>query len=772
MNTPKQFLTRMEIESIEDRMPQPVVTQAPPIWIDATASRGGDVASYIELPFIHKGLILRCLCVAMLLGWLAILFWPRSYESQAKLLVRVGRESVSLDPTATTSATLMLQKTQEEEIISALEILNSRKVAETVVDALGPTAILDGVLPDTTSKEPSRLSKLRRKITRSASDAVYQVMQFARIKDDISNRELAVRRLQATHGIYSPKKSTVITIDARSRTPEMAQAIVRETTNAFLNEHVMGARTDGSHAFFVEQSAAAEDKLNQMVADRSKFMQENQIVSIDANRLLLKEQLTGIDRDLVITHGELQQAISQAKDLQEKLAANAERTGPKLAASYTTWSGMRQQIYELELQEQSLAANYTAGHPKLRQVREQLKGAREILADLKKERVDEDNTPNPAKIKLFEELQRQETRVAGLQSVIRKKNQQRADMERQTEILLEHERQLIQKDRDIRLMEANLRLMREKLEEARVIEELQAKKISNVRVFQPATFVERPVSPRKKLLAAASVFLGLTTGLGLSLVRQISSPSLRTSDDVESQLGYQVLSSIPRLRQSFPKLLEQRLHRQKCQAIIAESLLSQRRPQTLGGRSLGVIGADSGAGASTLAINLAIAAGIDCRLKTILVDGDARERSVSKQFGLNGMPGLFELVNGDASHDECIQKAKDAPIDLIASAADSCDEILTSSAAEIAQALQAYQNGCDLLIVDLPPANQPDQAVALAQHLDCVLVVVESEKTQIASAERLLRRLSESDTDVLGVVLNKTNNYLPNWLRRCVAPQR
>ena len=55
-------------------------------------------------------------------------------------MIRVGRESVSLDPTATTGATLMLQKTQEEEVISALEVLNSRHVAETIVDKLGVDA--------------------------------------------------------------------------------------------------------------------------------------------------------------------------------------------------------------------------------------------------------------------------------------------------------------------------------------------------------------------------------------------------------------------------------------------------------------------------------------------------------------------------------------------------------------------------------------------------------------------------------------------------------
>ena len=73
------------------------------------------------------------------------------------------------------------------------------------------------------------------------------------------------------------------------------------------------------------------------------------------------------------------------------------------------------------------------------------------------------------------------------------------------------------------------------------------------------------------------------------------------------------------------------------------------------------------------------------------------------------------------------------------------------------------------MIVDLPAANEPDQAVMLAQHLDYLLVVVESEKTLTANAERLLNRLSNGNANVLGVVLTKTHSYLPRVLQSFVG---
>lgn len=773
MNPSEHALTRTEDNT--NRSDDSLSLRQTPMWGEAAPPRTGGIASYLEIPFINKRLIVACTLLGILLGWAAILVWPRSYQSQAKLIIRVGRESVSLDPTATTSATtLMMQKTQEAEIISALEMLNSQRIAETVVDTLGVDAVFTGVLPsDRSEASGNDYEVMVQSFKGKATELLNAGLLRAGIKDKISDRELAVARVQSTVWNHSPKNSNVVVIEAQSKSPKMAQAIVQQFTSAFSDAHLERAHTEGSYDFFDQQSADVETKLNALVKERSIYMQENKIISLDANRTLLQEQISGLDRDLVVASGQLEQAVAKVEDLESKVAVTEDEViAKKVGASDATWSGMRQQVYKLELEEQNLAAKYTTQHPKLKSIQKQLVGARKILAALKSERIEASTTPNPVKTRLREALQREQTLVVGLQSMIKEKAKLRLDLEKRADELLGYERKLTRTDRDIQVSENNLKMLREKLEESRVLDELHSDKFSNIHVFQPATIVERAVSPRKKPLAVGFLFLGLMTGLGLSVLRQASSPTIRTSEDVESQLGCAVVSNIPRFRQmESPRLKEQTMHRQKCQALIADVLLSQRLPRQSRGRSLGIIGVDSGAGASTLAVNLAVASSSDCRLRTVLVDADSRKRSISKMFELNGAPGLVELLSGSASHDDCLQRAKNSPIDLIASAADSCDEMLTSSASEISQALQGYLQDCDLLIVDLPAASQPDQAVTLAQHLDCVLVVVESEKTLTASAERLLLRLSASETEVVGVVLNKTHDYLPQLLRRFVAPQ-
>ena len=76
---------------------------------------------------------------------LVILFAPRSYTSESKLLLRIGRESVTVDPTASSVGDqLNMHHTRENEIQSAVGVMQSRQILQNVVDKIGEEAILKG----------------------------------------------------------------------------------------------------------------------------------------------------------------------------------------------------------------------------------------------------------------------------------------------------------------------------------------------------------------------------------------------------------------------------------------------------------------------------------------------------------------------------------------------------------------------------------------------------------------------------------------------------
>ncbi len=763
----------------QELQPNPVTpTRSVAAFQEGTGPRSRmGLSSYIELPFVHKRTIIVSLLSCMFLGWLAILLWPRSYESEAKLMVLVGRESVALDPTATTGQTLMLQKTQEEEINSVLEVLGSRRVAELVVDQLGETAIINGVLPAANGKPPTTFQKLKAQTQDTITNFVDACVQLTGVRDNISDREMAIRKLQKSIKIYAPKKSTVVSIHGESKTPEMAQALVQTVCDQFMNEYLAVSHTEGSRDFFHQQAIEAEEKLNQMDDERSDYMQDRKIVSIDDNRRLLTSQLASVNSDLMTALAELEQTNSEIQDLSDKVAEAADEVvANKLEQSDQTWSAMRTRVYELELQERNLAAIYTDGNERLAQVRKQLEGAREILAKAQMDRVDESRTPNPAKLAMKEDLRRLQTRVVGLTAAIETKREQKRSIEKAINDLLVFELELTEMDRHIAVAQTRLRVLQEKLEEARVIDQLQSERISNINQFQQATFVERAAKPSKKVLAAAFVMLGLLTGFGLAYMRELCSDSLRTSDHIENGLDCRVLTSVPRSREAgnMQRVIrgsQKSQLRHFCKSILSDVILSRPRSQAgeLRGRTLGVLGVESGCGASTLSAALAMTASEDGGLRTTLIDADLRQRTVSSAFGLNGAPGLAEMLAGQAEHRECVQKYEQSPLDLISGSAPTAQGGFEVDPRIVNRTLLEFQQDCDLTIVDLPPASRLDQATSIVRELDQVVVVVESGRTKLTDARRVLRRMVSADTEVIGVVLNKTNEQLPRWLKNLVG---
>ncbi len=86
-----------------------------------------------QILFRHKWRAVTVFIGTMVLLFAALIVCPRTYESEARLILRVGRESVTLDPTATTGQTTNVFDSRESEFHSFLDVLRSRVILQQVV---------------------------------------------------------------------------------------------------------------------------------------------------------------------------------------------------------------------------------------------------------------------------------------------------------------------------------------------------------------------------------------------------------------------------------------------------------------------------------------------------------------------------------------------------------------------------------------------------------------------------------------------------------------
>jgi Mrp family chromosome partitioning ATPase len=88
------------------------------------------------------------------------------------------------------------------------------------------------------------------------------------------------------------------------------------------------------------------------------------------------------------------------------------------------------------------------------------------------------------------------------------------------------------------------------------------------------------------------------------------------------------------------------------------------------------------------------------------------------------------------------------------------------SRARFQTVLQFAMRHYDMVIVDLPAANDDASVFNLAGLLDGVAIVVEAERVHWQAGLRTLARLRQSGAHLIGAVLNKRPNHIPDWLYR------
>jgi tyrosine-protein kinase Etk/Wzc len=184
--------------------------------------------------------------------------------------------------------------------------------------------------------------------------------------------------------------------------------------------------------------------------------------------------------------------------------------------------------------------------------------------------------------------------------------------------------------------------------------------------------------------------------------------------------------------------------------------------------AVGLIGCESGTGVSTLAANLAVRASELQLGPVLLIEADAERPRIATSWTLASGPGLSELLAGEASFADCLRKGPAPGLHVIPAAArrrwDASAFDPRAADALIAESQADHR----LVLFDFPAADRLDNNLLLARRLDQVLLVIRSEHSRAAAAQRVADRLLEDGVPLKGVVLNRQRSYLPGWVQRWV----
>jgi len=495
----------------------------------------------------RKSLIFAGATLAVAAAYLVVT--PKRYESDAKLFLRVGRESVSLDPTATTSNTFSVSVSRQQEVNSALEAIDSRAVYAKVVDAIGAEEIL--AVP---SQAPWVLA-LRNRVQQWKGLVRAQVSRLkastpvaAEVDEKQEVRRAAIEALGRNLTFHVPKDTSVIKVSGTAASPELAQKIVDTVVAVYIDEHMRLNRTEGSETFFAEQTRLLEQKLSDATARLNELKNDKAIVSAAGELRLLETQKLDIEGQALVTERDLAVADARCRSLRTSVGQLDEMVLEQRTEGISNEAadGMRQQLYDLEIRERELLAKYDAEHPLVRAVRRQVETVRAVLEAEKGARAHSTFAVNPTWRTLQLELLNEESRLASLIGAHEALLHQRTELAQRITQLNGYAAQLATLQADVDLLQENYRSYAVKFEQARIDSAIERDRISNVNVIQQASFVPDAAGPRTTRTAAMGLLVAVFGGVVLAFACEAVDPRLKSAAEVERVLELPVLVSLPR----------------------------------------------------------------------------------------------------------------------------------------------------------------------------------------------------------------------------------
>ena len=195
-------------------------------------------------------------------------------------------------------------------------------------------------------------------------------------------------------------------------------------------------------------------------------------------------------------------------------------------------------------------------------------------------------------------------------------------------------------------------------------------------------------------------------------------------------------------------------------------LLAALRPLLDGdqGVVLQFVAATAGEGASTIAREFAFLAATAGRRRTLLIDGDRAQLTIGRALGCSTGQGLVDCLWHGADEADVLRPVSGTLLSVACLIGERGPA--AADAATIHEIYDGVRGHFDVTVVDCPPVTGGAFAQLLPNAADGVVLVVEAERTRPAVVLHAKGLVEQAGGTIIGAVLNKRNNYIPERLYR------
>ena len=722
--------------------------------------------------FRHKWKIIIVWVLGGISAGVLYLKWPVPYGSEAILAVRYVVDKKDYVITENTAPNMISTSPGADTAIRLeTETLLSLDVTREAAEMLGPEAVF--------------------KLTGT------------------TNSYVAAAVIRNGLDVDTPSRSQAMHVFFRHRDPEMVEAVLTQVIESYFNAHRRVHQLNGNQNMALTMRT---DKLksdhSSLEAQLSELKSTNGVTTLEETKKTLADNVSKISEELYAAETEME-VLQTVLNSFTNAAARSVKTDtntpsaptPPPSETIADYKDLCGRLDTLRSRRSQLLDSFPEQSPRVVVVQEQIERIQKTKTQLERDypqltayrntTASTDGRAGTPGVDFITE----NAKMLAFQTRITRLKQHLQETKVQLDKLLAVESKIKELERQRTSLETDLASAERRMGDEKNDEEMNKGK-------QPTSipFIQKPSSPSmdtaKRTKIVRAVLLGaLAAGLALAFsIELYFDRSFKRPIEIETKLGLPLFLSIPETQRNGkhprgkrnvrllsagatteqngspteltePDSWKSNPAMQPFFEALRDRLITHFEIKEVNHKPklVAITSCTPGSGVSTVASGLAASLSETGEGNVLLVDMNT-EKGAAHFFHKGRLDcGLDDILDKDSNRENA-QVEKNLFVVSESTAEEKLPRILHKRFSALIPKLHA--SDFDYIIFDMPPVSQTSATNRVARFMDMVFLVVEAEKTDRDIVKRASQMLTEAKATNVGVVLNKSHNYVPSRLNQ------